>query len=708
MNPVKRIIFFFTCFFYFFISFSAFASDPLIHHSLNITFNSEKSASIQDTVTIPYSITQSSSSFRLSKNAKIKKITLNGGVILPTVSGDGLLKLKLQKYTETDLLGSSKLVFTYTLPLAITNNMETLFISGQDFYYPQLETKDKIEPKITFQIKIQAPSKLKIVSQGEKLKDTVRNGARTTVWGENKPQEEILIIADHYHEFSSHHGPIALYAYLRDADKALAHRYFKATKSYIDLYSKIIAPYPYKKFALVENSQQTGYGMPSFTLLGSHIIRFPFILHTSYPHEILHNWFGNGVYIHPDSGNWAEGLTSYLADHLLLEQVGKGGKYRFQELMKYSSYVNETNDFPLAMFKGRDSMTSQAIGYGKMLMAFHMLRIEVGDTIFLKALQDFYKRNQFRHAGLKEIQTSFEIVSGVKLENFFNQWVLRKGAPTLTLFAASKTKENEKHLLKLETRQTQSEPAFTFKLPIAVWLTSKQKPIIKNINISKKKQISLIPFENKPLKVMLDPYHEVFRRLNPKEIPPSLGKAYGAEIKSTVFPENNTPNELLSGYKFFNKSLETTSSPPHTTFKNKPQSISATRNVWVFGKNNKLSKKIKTQLNRYEVKVNEQGVTLEGNYFNWKNHSFIFAVSHHDSNNEQLVWLITHSKKSIPGLIRKLPHYGKYGYLVFEGNEPKNVAKGTWPSSREGLDHTFTKGTYPLSFKTPLFKKITN
>ena len=125
-------------------------------------------------------------------------------------------------------------------------------------------------------------------------------------------------------------------------------------------------------------------------------------------------------------------------------------------------------------------------------------------------------------------------------------------------------------------------------------------------------------------------------------------------------------------------------------------------------KTNKLSKKIKTQLNRYEVKVNEQGVTLEGNYFNWKNHSFIFAVSHHDSNNEQLVWLITHSKKSIPGLIRKLPHYGKYGYLVFEGNEPKNVAKGTWPSSREGLDHTFTKGTYPLSFKTPLFKKITN
>jgi len=197
----------------------------------------------------------------------------------------------------------------------------------------------------------------------------------------------------------------------------------------------------------------------------------------------------------------------------------------------------------------------------------------------------------------------------------------------------------------------------------------------------------------------------VFRRLNPKEVPPSLGKAYGSEIKSTVFPENNTPNELLSGYKLFDKSLETTPNRPHTSFENKPPSISKTSNVWVFGKNNKLSKKIKTQLNRYEVEVNEQGVTLEGNYFNWENHSFVFVVSHKDSNNEQLVWLITQSKKSIPGLIRKLPHYGKYGYLVFEGDEPKNVVKGIWPSSREGLDYTFTKGTYPLSSKEPLIKK---
>jgi len=48
-----------------------------------------------------------------------------------------------------------------------------LFISGEDYFYPQPEIKDKTEFKITFQIEIRTPSNIKVVSQGEKLKDIV-------------------------------------------------------------------------------------------------------------------------------------------------------------------------------------------------------------------------------------------------------------------------------------------------------------------------------------------------------------------------------------------------------------------------------------------------------------------------------------------------------------------------------------------------------
>ena len=149
----------------------------------------------------------------------------------------------------------------------------------------------------------------------------------------------------------------------------------------------------------------------SFTLLGSSIIRLPFILHTSYPHEILHNWWGNGVYVDYETGNWAEGLTSYMADHFLKDQRGKGHEYRRTALNNFASYVDPSNDFPLNQFLSRFDKASSAIGYSKAMMLFHMLKIQVGESQFYKSLQDFYNENLFKISGYKDIQKSFEKIT---------------------------------------------------------------------------------------------------------------------------------------------------------------------------------------------------------------------------------------------------------------------------------------------------------
>jgi aminopeptidase N len=129
-------------------------------------------------------------------------------------------------------------------------------------------------------------------------------------------------------------------AELRKPDTALANRYINATADYLALYEKLIGPYPYSKFTLVENFWETGYGMPSFTLLGEKIIRFPFIITTSYPHELLHNYWGNSVYVDNTKGNWCEGITAYMADHLFKEQQGQGAEYRRTTLAKFTDFVN--------------------------------------------------------------------------------------------------------------------------------------------------------------------------------------------------------------------------------------------------------------------------------------------------------------------------------------------------------------------------------
>ena len=53
---------------------------------------------------------------------------------------------------------------------------------------------------------------------------------------------------------------------------------------------------------------------------------------------------------------------------------------------------------------------------------------------------------------------------------------------------------------------------------------------------------------------------------------------------------------------------------------------------------------------------------------------------HHDLRVElSLTWVAADIPRAVPGLGRKLPHYHKYSYLGFKGEEPVNFLKGRWP-----------------------------
>ena len=64
--------------------------------------------------------------------------------------------------------------------------------------------------------------------------------------------------------------------------------------------------------------------------------------------------------------------------------------------------------------------------------------------------------------------------------------------------------------------------------------------------------------------------------------------------------------------------------------------------------------------------------------------------------------------------MRKLPHYGKYSYLVFEGDEPTNIIKGQWPVlnsplkkvlSKTGKNIKITEERKALGYLKPVFSQ---
>ena len=248
-----------------------------------------------------------------------------------------------------------------------------------------------------------------------------------------------LVASDRYKVEKDRFANVDIFAYFFQADAELARTYIEQTKRYLKLYGEMLGPYPYKRFAIVENILPTGYSMPTFTLLGRDVVRLPFIPETSLGHEVLHQWFGNLVYIDYEKGNWAEGLTTYLADHLFEEQKKAGPAYRKALLIDYQSYVHAENEFPLADFRSRTDNASKAIGYGKAAMVFHMLKKHLGDDAFLRSLRYFISTHRHRRASWDDLQEAFEKESGKNLAWFFKQWVHEKGLPNLSVEDAEAT-----------------------------------------------------------------------------------------------------------------------------------------------------------------------------------------------------------------------------------------------------------------------------
>jgi hypothetical protein len=689
------------------------------HHDLDVTLDpADHSAKIADLVTLyPGDRKESTIDFLLHANYKtVETLIPHSGnwhvEIAPAQNGDPSLQQitvhKPEKQPWPDFL---QITFHYngTYTDALRENGESppgpsgeeedhgIFLSGASYFYPVVEDKDGTA-LITFSLSANLPHDWKVVSQGKRIRETTGNGPRHTFWQCDDPMQEIFLIADHFEEYRDQYEDVKLYVFLRKKEKPLARKYLEAAKSYIAFYEELIGAYPFVKFAVVENALQTGYGMPSFTLLGSRVIRFPFILHTSYPHEILHNWWGNGVYIDHKSGNWSEGLTAYLSDHLFPDLEGKGDRTRFQELMKYSSYVNADNDFPLSQFRERTDMASQAIGYGKLVMVLNMLRLELGDKVFLKALNDFFITQKFRHAGFDTLRGHFEAASGKKLEVFFRQWVRAKGAPELELTGASYEKFMDDYVLTLSVAQKQKRPLFNLTLPVAVWTEGSEKPTIQNLPVESKSSQELKLFvKGEPQAVMLDPYTDLFRKLDPREAPTSIGQSYGAPTAVAVLSKKESKPLRTAYSQFANKLGMPTKTFDDTTYLPAPRAA-----LWLFGKDNRVAQSLKPALKQFEVTFQKNGVAIEGKTFAWKDHSFMFTVPDPHDPTRSATWIIADDPASVPGLMRKLPHYSKYGLLVFNGKAPTNVHKGTWPAQRIGLMKIFKKGNYKLPKRPPL------
>src|SRR3972149_1715028 len=304
---------------------------------------------------------------------------------------------------------------------------EIILLDGSACWYPCVDRFS------TFNVTTVTPTGYEVVMEGTRVSRVEKDGVMLTSWDFPHPVGDIYLVGGKYVINEDTYNNIAIYTYFFPEDTGLSQSYIDYSKKYLELYEKLFGKYPFRKFAVVENILPTGFGMPSYTLLGQTVLRLPFMVKTSLGHEIAHNWWGNYVYPDYKTGNWSEGLTTYVADHLYDEMEGKGALYRNQLLRDYTNHTDHTNEYPLTRFVRRENPADRAIGYGKGAYVFHMLRVMLGDEVFYKGLRCVIAAKGFKVANWNNFRDSFEKVSGKDLRWFFRQWVEGAGAPQLTL-----------------------------------------------------------------------------------------------------------------------------------------------------------------------------------------------------------------------------------------------------------------------------------
>lgn len=624
--------------------------------------------------------------FFLSPQARIVRVTVNGkpgefsahrgAVTVSLPSGEGEQRIEIAYQCRfADALPSS--FVSHENPSfgvrSVISSAGTFLDKGAGWYPHPINGAEQLL------LRVSAPPGVEAVTEGERTMHRADASGTVSEWLIRSPGAQAALSAGAYRITERRHGNLFLYAYFTTINIDLAERYLDLSAQYIDFYERLLGPYPFPKFAVVENFLPTGYGFPSYTLLGNGILRMPSTMSTTLAHEIAHCWWGNTVMIDYPKGNWGEGLVTYLAEHLLAERrsPAEAKSYRYKLISDYSALVPADKEFPLRKFTSRNDPVSRSIGYGKGAMVFHMIRKEVGDEAFFDTLRLLAREKRGTKIVWDELIGAFEKTSGVPLTSRGKFWLDKTGGVKLGAEELNLKKNGEEW--ELSGVITADRPEYQASVKLAV--VTKRSEDIHAIAVRETRNEFSFRSKEMPVSLRLDPDYDLFRVLGVGDLPATVNRIKGAEELTVITAEGWNYDEHL---KLLLESLGKTEVTYLSEVDIKKRLPSG--DILIYGY--PTAESIVEGLPK-GVMVGAKEFEIEGKRFA-KPEDLLFVVFPHPYDRSKVVAICLPlsgyaAKRGMP----KITHYGSAGYLVFSSGI--NKLMGALPVSKGGLSYRLTK-----------------
>lgn len=384
-----------------------------------------------------------------------------------------------------------------------------------------LPCNDDPSDKASVEFIVTAPSRYRVISNGVLVEESNLPGdKKLTHWKEDVPlPTKVMVIgvadfAVQHAGFVSDCIPVSSWVYLENKDHGFYD--YAIARDILAFFIDYIGPYAYKKLANVQSKTIFG-GMENAGAIfyAEHTVNGQQTEERLIAHEIVHQWFGNMATEKSFAHFWlSEGFATYLT-HIYLES-----KYGTDSLNKRMQEDRETViDFVKSAKRPVVDSTPDymrllnANSYQKGGWVLHMLRRQLGDSIFKESIRQYYAAYAGKNADTKDLQRVFENVSGKNLERFFQQWLYSPVNPSLHIMW--KYNESDKRIL-LEIMQKQENVTFNIPLEIELTFVSGKK-VSHTFNITRTNVYDL-PVQEKVISIKADPQTSLLFEGNVKEL----------------------------------------------------------------------------------------------------------------------------------------------------------------------------------------------
>ena len=405
---------------------------------------------------------------------------------------------------------------------AYPDRVPHLWTQSQDenarYWFPCL---DYPHEKQTTSATIVVPKGQFALSNGSLIERRDEDQRTVYVYRQDVPHSTYLVtlVVGPFEQVQQRAGKAPVYYYVLPGRKADGERAFGKTPNMIDVFEeKLGCLYPYARYSQIAVGEFIFGGMENTSAttqtdrtLHDERAHLDFSSDPLVAHELAHQWFGDLITCRDWAHAWLnEGFATFFEMVFRESDLGYD-EYLYDVFTCVERYLEEDADRyrrPIVYNRFRDPIELfDRHLYEKGAAVLHMLRGELGEPRFWRAMRRYVNDNAQRNVETIDFIRAIEDATGRNMRSFFDQWVFRGGHPVLTVSVSYDSKRGAATVTIDQKQLVDDEnPAFEFDVDLGFSpeLTTKGERRIR-VHVGRAHETITVPLEFEPKLVRFDP-----------------------------------------------------------------------------------------------------------------------------------------------------------------------------------------------------------